>query len=251
MTIPAASARPLQGQVALVTGGARRIGRAIALELARAGADIAFTYRDSRAEALQTELDIRGCGVRAAAVRADLRRGEPVRAALAALMAVFHRLDIVVNNVGRYEAAAFERLTDAQWDDMLATNLTAPFLVSREAIPHLRQSGGGRIIHLTSVGALRAFPTHAHYCASKAGLAHLSRAMARALAPQIQVNAVAPGLIVFDPELTEWEGRMRDRTPLQRAGVPADVAGAVRFLATCTPFLTGQVLVVDGGLSLI
>ncbi|HUX67715.1 MAG TPA: SDR family oxidoreductase [Terriglobales bacterium] len=250
MPVPS-PALPLRGKVALVTGAARRIGRALALELARAGADIGFTYRTAAADALALEQDLLRLGVRAAAVRADLTRSSAVEAALASLHAVFGRLDLLVNNVGRYEAAAFERISDQQWDDMLAANLTAPFLVSRAAIPRLRASGGGRIIHLTSVGALRAFPTHAHYCASKAGLAHLTRAMARALAPDIQVNAVAPGLIVFSPELSPWEQHMADRTPLQRPGTPADVALAVRFLATCNPFLTGQTLVVDGGLSLL
>lgn len=241
----------LKDKVALVTGGARRIGRAIALELALAGADIAFTYRHAEAEALEAEQAILRLGVRAAGVRADLRRADAVRAALASLLTVFGRLDIVVNNIGRYEAAVFEQISDASWDEMLATNLTAPFLVSREAVPHLRRSGGGRIINLTSVGAIRAFPTHIHYSASKAGLSHLTRAMARALAPEIQVNGLAPGLIVFEPELTPWERKMRDRTPLQRPGRPDDVAQAVRFLATCNPFLTGQILVVDGGLCLI
>ena len=246
-----APAPPLRGQVALVTGGARRIGRAIALELARAGADIAFTYRSAESEALALEQDLLRLGVRAAGVRADLTHAGAVAAALAAFHAVFGRLDLVVNNIGRYEAVDFEHISDVQWDDMLAANLTAPFLVSRAAIPRLRAVGGGRIINLTSVGALRAFPTHAHYSASKAGLSHLTRAMARALAPAIQVNAVAPGLIVFSSELSPWEQKMRDRTPLQRAGTPDDVAQAVRFLATCNPFLTGQTLVVDGGLSLL
>jgi 3-oxoacyl-[acyl-carrier protein] reductase/pteridine reductase len=242
---------PLRGQVALVTGGARRIGRAIALELARAGADIGFTYRLSEAEARALEQELAGLRVRAWGWRSDLREPGAAAAAVAAIVGKLGRLDILVNNAGRYEAAEFEHITDTQWDEMMATNLTAPFAMSREAVPHLRRAGRGRIIHLTSVGAVRAFPTHAHYCASKAGLAHLARAMARALAPEIQVNAVAPGLIVFSDELTEWEEHMRERTPLQRAGTSEDVAGAVRYLATCNAFLTGQTLVVDGGLSLV
>ncbi|HXE31407.1 MAG TPA: SDR family oxidoreductase [Terriglobales bacterium] len=243
--------RPLEGKTALITGAARRIGRSIALALADAGAAIAFSYRGSEAEARLTTEELRARGARVHAFAADLRHPEAAPALVAATVAAFGRLDVLVNNVGRYEAADFDAITDQQWDDMLATNLSAPFRVSREAVPHLRRAAGGRIVHLTSVGAIRAFPTHAHYCASKAGLSHLTRAMARALAPEIQVNAVAPGLIVFGPELTPWEAAMRDRTPLQRAGTPEDVAGAVRYLATCNPFLTGQVLVVDGGLSLM
>lgn len=242
---------PLQGQTALVTGGARRIGRAIAIALAEAGADVGFTYRSAETEAAELERELRARGVRAAVVRADLRHSAAAGAAVAALHATLGRLDIVVNNVGRYEAVAFAEIRDAQWDEMLATNLSAPFFVSRAAMPYLRASGAGRIIHLTSIGALRAFPTHAHYCASKAGLAHLTRAMARALAPEIQVNAIAPGLIALGDGLTPWEQHMRERTPLQRAGTPQDVADAALYLATCNRFLTGQTLIVDGGLSLI
>jgi NAD(P)-dependent dehydrogenase (short-subunit alcohol dehydrogenase family) len=245
------AAKPLAGRVALVTGAARRIGRALALSLAGSGADIAFTWLTAQSDARSLDAELAALGVRSAAVQADLRDSAAATAAVNALAARLGRLDILVNNVGRYEAADFGRITDAQWQNMLATNLTAPFLLSRAALPHLRRAGRGRIINLSSVGAFRAFPTHAHYCASKAGLTHLTRAMARALAPHIQVNAVAPGLVVFSPALTPWEANMRDRTPLQRAGTPADIASAVTFLATCNDFLTGQTLVVDGGLSLI
>lgn len=243
--------RPLAGKVALVTGGARRIGRAIALELARAGAAVAFTYRHSRAEAFATEQDLLRLAGRAAGIQADLHHADQVRAAIAATQGTLGRLDIVVNNAGRYEEAAFEAITDAQWDEMMAINLRAPFLVSREAAPVLRAAGGGRIINLASVGGVKAFPTHVHYCASKAGLAHLTRAMARALAPAIQVNAVAPGLILFDPVPSAWEKSMAERTPMRRGGTPQEVAEAVLWFATCSPFITGQVLFVDGGLSLL
>lgn len=241
---------PLAGRVALVTGGARRIGRAIALELARLGADIAFTYRRSQAAAAALESELLALGVRAGGVRCDLTRPRLVEAALDAVLTPLARLDIVVNNAGRYETARFEEISDRQWNTMLATNLTAPFLVSRAAVPRLRDSGVGRIINITSIGALRAFPTHAHYCASKAGLDHLTRAMAKALAPDISVNAVAPGLIAFEDVLTPWEQHMCERTPLGRAGRAEDVAAAVGFLATCTPKLTGQTLTIDGGLAL-
>lgn len=244
-------ATPLRGKVALVTGAGRRIGRAIALELARAGADIAFTWRGSQAEAMHTRQALSALGVRALGIQADLRHGEAVRAMLDSVRAVMHRLDIVVNNAGRYETAVFEQIADDAWNEMMAVNLTAPFLVCREAAADLRRAGGGRIVNLASIGAQRAFPTHAHYCASKAGLSHLTRAMARALAPEIQVNAVAPGLIAFSSELTDWEAAMRDRTPLARVGAAEDVALAVRFFATCNPFVTGQVLAVDGGLAMI
>lgn len=242
--------RPLAGQAALVTGGAKRIGRAIALELARAGASVAFTYRQSRQEALAVEQELLRLDVRATGIQADLRLPAQARTAVAAARATLGRLDLVVNNAGRYEEAAFEAISDEQWDEMMVVNLRAPFLVSREAAPLLRANGGGRIVNLGSVGGLKAFPTHAHYCASKAGLAHLTRAMARALAPEIQVNAVAPGLILFDPAPTAWEKSMAERTPMRRGGTPEEVAATVRWFATCPAFITGQVLYVDGGLSL-
>lgn len=242
---------PLHGKVALVTGAARRIGRAIALHLAGLGADIAFTWNTSREEAQAVEYELLRLGVRVAGIQADLRRTDQVRNVLSVVETLWNRLDLLVNNAGRYEDTAFDEITDEQWDAMLDTNLKAPFLLSREAVPVLRQNGGGRIIHLASVGGLRAFPTHAHYCASKAGLIHLTRAMARALAPQIPVNAVAPGLITFTPHPTEWEQKMIERTPLHRAGTGDDIARTVGFLATCTPFITGQIFVVDGGLALV
>lgn len=242
---------PLHGQVALVTGAARRIGRAIALHLAGLGADVAFTWNTSRDEAQEVELELRRLGVRVTGVQADLRRSDQVRNVLAVVETLWGRLDLVINNAGCYEDAAFEEITDEQWDVMLDTNLKAPFLLSREAVPLLRRNGGGRIIHLASVGGLRAFPAHAHYCASKAGLIHLTHAMARALAPQIPVNAVAPGLITFHPHPTEWEQKMIERTPLRRAGTGEDIAQTVGFLATCSPYITGQVFVVDGGLALV
>ncbi len=241
---------PLRGQVALVTGGARRIGRAIALELGRAGADVAFTWRSGADDAASLERELIGWGVRTLALEADLDRAEPATEVVEAVVTGLGGIHLLVNNIGRYDAAEFEHIGVGQWEAMIASNLTAPFLVSRAAVPYLRPVRG-RIVQLASVGAFRAFPTHAHYCASKAGLAHLTRAMARALAPDIPVNSVAPGLIVFNPKLSPWEQHMAERTPLGRPGHPEDVAGAVRFLAECSPYLTGQMLVVDGGLSLV
>lgn len=243
--------RPLAGKVAFVTGAARRIGRAIVLDLAAAGAAVTFTYRESGGAARELEKQLRQAAAAILAVEADVRQHQSVGNALARTVERFGRLDIVVNNAGKYEDVAFEAMSEQQWDDMLDTNLKGPFLVSRYAVPLLRRAGGGRIINIASIGAIRAFPTHAHYCASKAGLAHLTRAMARALAPEIQVNAVAPGLICTGPQLSKWEQRMCERTPLRRAGTVADVAAAVRFLATCNPFITGEMLAVDGGLSLV
>ncbi len=243
--------RPLEGQVALITGGARRIGRAIALDLAAAGARIALTYRSSRADAEHTAELVAGAGGEVWLRRLDVTREAAIAATLRQLEKKWGRLDLLVNNAGLYEAGDLATLPRARWDRMLAANLTGPFLVSQAALPLLRHARPGRIIHLASLGGVHAFSQHPHYSVSKAGLIHLTKVMARALAPAIQVNAVAPGLISTVSAPRGWEARLVARTPARRAGAPGDVAEAVRFFATCSAFITGQVLLVDGGLSLV
>jgi NAD(P)-dependent dehydrogenase (short-subunit alcohol dehydrogenase family) len=243
-----ASPVPLRGQVALITGGAKRIGRVLALTLAEAGANIAITWRDSEAEARQTVADLEALGVQAAAFRAELRDPAQVRAAVDAAVARFSRLDILVNNAGRYETAALETLTVEQWDAMFETNTRAPFLAAQAAYPHLKASRG-RIINLGSLGGLHPWPTHAHYCTSKAALHMLTLTMSKAWAPEISVNCVVPGMIVnskVDPDLEHFARR----TPMRQNGTAADVAAAVLFFATGPRFITGQILAVDGGLGL-
>jgi len=240
--------RPLDGQVALVTGAAKRIGRALALTLAEAGASVAITWRDSQAEALQTVADIENLGVQAAAFRAELRDPAQIRAAVDAAVARFSRLDILVNNAGRYETAALESLSVEQWDAMFETNTRAPFLAAQAAYSHLK-AAHGRIINIGSLGGLHPWPTHAHYCTSKAALHMLTRTMSKAWAPEISVNCVAPGMIVNGEVDPEFEHFAR-RTPMKRNGTAADVADAVLFFAAGPHFITGQILSVDGGLGL-
>jgi pteridine reductase len=239
---------PLQGKVALVTGAARRIGRSLALSLAEAGASVAITWRDSEAEAAQTVADLQALGVQALALRAELRDPAQVRAAVEAAAARFSRLDILVNNAGRYETAALESLTVEQWDAMFETNTRAPFLAAQAAYPHLK-AAHGRIINIGSLGGLHPWPTHAHYCTSKAALHMLTRTMSKAWAPEISVNCVAPGMIVNGEVAEEFEHFAR-RTPMRRNGSAEDVAAAVLFFATGPHFITGQILSVDGGLGL-
>jgi 3-oxoacyl-[acyl-carrier protein] reductase/pteridine reductase len=240
--------RPLDGQVALVTGAAKRIGRALALTLAEAGASVAITWRDSETEALQTVADIENLGVQAAALRAELRDPAQIRAAVDATVTRFSRLDILVNNAGRYETAALESLSVEQWDAMFETNTRAPFLTAQAAYPHLK-AAHGRIINIGSLGGLHPWPTHAHYCTSKAALHMLTRTMSKAWAPEISVNCVAPGMIVNGEVDPEFEHFAR-RTPMKRNGTAADVADAVLFFAAGPHFITGQILSVDGGLGL-
>ncbi len=238
----------LSGRVVLVTGAAKRIGRAIALALAEQGAHVAITYLGSQPEAEQTVGDLAAYGVEALAVRADLRDPEDVREAVASVYARFGRLDTLVNNAGVFASAALERISVEQWDGMFAANTRAPFLVAQAAYPHLR-AAQGRIINIGSLGGSHPWATHAHYCTSKAALHMLSQTMAKAWAPEISVNCVAPGMIV-QGEVGEAYQHFAEKTPMRRNGTAADVAAAVAFFATGPHFITGQLLTVDGGLGL-
>ncbi|HEU5339960.1 SDR family NAD(P)-dependent oxidoreductase [Edaphobacter sp.] len=240
--------KPLQGKTALVTGAARRIGRAIALTLAEAGADVAITYLASQPEAEQTVRDLAAYNAEALAVRCDLRDPESIRETVAEVISDFGRLDILVNNAGVFESAALDEITVVQWDAMFSTNTRAPFLVAQAAHQHLRASRG-RIINIGSLGGLHPWATHGHYCTSKAALHMLSQTMAKAWAPEISVNCIAPGMIV-QGEVDEAYAHFARKTPMQRNGTAEDVAAAVRFFATAPHFITGQLLAVDGGLGL-
>jgi 3-oxoacyl-[acyl-carrier protein] reductase/pteridine reductase len=241
----------LSGKSALVTGGARRIGREIALSLARAGADVAITYRSSKAEAGWTAEEIQSLGSRSIAVECDVRSESSIRAALNWTTAVFGRLDVLVNNAAVFQSAALESLSLEAWDTVFQTNARGPFLMAREALTHLR-AAEGRIVNIGSLGGLHAWADHAHYCASKAALHMLTQAMAKAFAPQVSVNCVAPGWIEMEePAAAEAGARFAARTPMRRNGTAEDVARAVLFFATGPRFVTGQILAVDGGLGLV
>jgi len=238
----------LHPKTALVTGAAKRIGRSLALSLAAAGADVAITYRGSAAEAQATVEVLRKHKVRAMAVQCDVRSQESVAAAVASVAEQFGRLDILVNNAGIFETAELQSITVAQWDNMFETNTRGPFLVSQAAYPHLNKSQG-RIINIGSLGGLHPWATHGHYCTSKAALHMLTQTMAKAFAPEISVNCVAPGMIV-NGEVDPAYEHFANKTPMQRNGTPNDVAEAVLFFARGPHFITGQILAVDGGLGL-
>ena len=218
------------------------------MSLAAAGADVAITYRDSAAEAHTTVDELRKHKVRAMAVQCDVRNLESVTAAVGAVTGEFGRLDILVNNAGTFETAVLQSITVAQWDKMFETNTRGPFLMAQAAYPHLHKSKG-RIINIGSLGGIHPWPTHAHYCTSKAALHMLTQTMAKAFAPEISVNCVAPGMIV-NGEVDPAYEHFAQKTPMQRNGSPKDVAEAVLFFARGPHFITGQILSVDGGLGL-
>jgi NAD(P)-dependent dehydrogenase (short-subunit alcohol dehydrogenase family) len=242
--------KPLAGKTALVTGGARRLGRAEALALARAGADVAITFRNSGAEAQHAVIDIGSFGGRAFALRCDVTEERSVKAAVKEAAKELGGLDILVNNAANYETVEFEKLTVKQWDRIFASNARGPFLVAREALPWLRERKG-KIINMGSLGGLRPWADHAHYCSSKAAVHMLTKVMAKALAPEIAVNCVAPGMIELgEKAAAAFMRRMARQTPMQRNGSGEEIAAAVLFFATAPHFITGQILAVDGGLGL-
>ncbi len=256
--MPAPHPQPLHGKACLITGGAKRLGRASALTLAQAGADVAITFRNSAREAQQTVVDLSSLGVRAFALHCDITDEASVKSMMKEAGRELGRIDILVNNAAIYADVDFERITLRQWDAMFASNTREPFLVSREALKWMRRKRPrskpaekplSKIINMGSLGGLRPWPTHAHYCSSKAALHMLTKAMAIALAPEIAVNAVAPGVIDLGDK-PSFMKRLAQRTPMRRNGSGDEVAAAVLFFATAPQFITGQILAVDGGLGL-
>jgi pteridine reductase len=240
----------LAGTAALVTGAGRRLGQAIAVGLARAGCDVAVHYHGSADGAEATARDIRatGGGRRAALLSADLRDPHAARALPEqAARALGGRLDVVVNSAAIMVRQPVETVTPETWDATLDLNLRAVFFVSQGAIPLLRRAKG-KIINLADVAGFETWPAYVPHCVSKAGVVALTKSLARALAPDIAVNAVAPGPVLLPDQ---WDAatreHIRETTPLQRLGEPGDVVAAVRFLLEGSDFVTGTVLVVDGG----
>ena len=234
----------LNGRVVLVTGAAKRIGRGIALRLAREGARVAIHYSTSEAEARATAAE---CG-NAPLFRADLEKVAEIERLFSEVQQHFGKLDGLVNNAARFTRKDPLEITEADWDSVHSVNLKATFFCCQQAARHMLAGDGGKIVNISSLGGLRAWPDHAHYCASKAGVIHLTRALAQAWAPKITVNSVAPGVIPFG-EPDERVKRLIAKTPAGRAGTADEIADGVVFFLTASDFITGQVLAVDGGLS--
>ncbi len=228
----------------LVTGAGKRIGRGIAMELSHRGFDVAIHFHTSRAEA---EAVSRECGG-APIFQADLASVAEIRRLFRDIRDNFGPLDCLVNNAARFTRFHPLDITEADWDFIHNVNLKATFFCCQEAARQMLERGAGRIVNISSLGGIRPWAEHAHYCASKAGVIMLTKALAKAFAPQITVNSVAPGVIAFN-DVDERTQKMIDATPMRRAGKPEEIAEAVHFFLTAPDFITGQTLAVDGGLN--
>ena len=237
----------LDGAVALVTGAGRRLGQAIAVGLARAGCDIAVHYHGSRRGAEATVQSIKEAGRRAELLQADLTDPKAARGLADQAARALQRLDVLVNSAAIMVREPVEDVTPDSWDATLNLNLRAMFFVSQGAIPHLRRAKG-KIINLADLAGLEPWPAYVPHCVSKAGVIMLTKGLARALAPDIVVNAIAPGAVLLPDD---WDPKAREHleqtTPVRRIGDPSDVVAAIKFLLADTDFITGTVLVVDGG----
>lgn len=244
----------LEGTVALVTGGAKRVGRSIVLELARAGCDVGIHYHTSHDEAQALAMQVTDLGRRVVTIGSDLNDPDCWSGVVRQVVEQFGRLDILINNASIFPGSGsdgLERFDPELWESVLRINLLAPMGLSRHAKPHLEAQAGGKIINLCDVSSERPWPDHLAYCASKAALVALTKGLARSMAPKIQVNGVAPGIAVF-PEAYEAEHRRKltELVPLGREGSPEDIAKTVRFLVEHGDFITGEIISVDGGRSL-
>jgi pteridine reductase len=240
----------LEGRVALVTGGARRVGRAISLALAEEGADLVINYNRSADQAADVGDRVRGLGRKALAVQADVSTEAGVRELIRATREAFGRLDLLVNSAALFERTPFESISRDEWRRVIGVNLEGPFFLSQAAAPMLRESHGA-IVNICDLSAVQAWPSFAHHAVSKAGLLHLTRVLARSLAPDVRVNAIIPGT-VLPPENFEGEDYAGgpDRRVVRREGRADDVAHAVLYLWQAG-FVTGETITVDGGRMLL
>jgi pteridine reductase len=246
----------LPSKVALVTGGAKRVGRAIVRELAAGGCDLAVHYRKSKKEAADLARELTAQGRRVAMVEGELADPAVWPRVVQETVDQLGRLDILVNNASMFDPSGRDRIDAAtfdpdNWHRMLQVNLVAPVALCHSARKHLAAHGQGKIVNLVDIAAERPWANQLAYCSSKAALVAATKALAKALAPQIQVNAVAPGIAVFPVEYSpQLREKLVAQVPLQREGTPEEIAKAVRFLVEHGDYITGEVINVDGGRSM-
>jgi 3-oxoacyl-[acyl-carrier protein] reductase/pteridine reductase len=236
---------PVAGKVILVTGAAKRIGRSIAVKLAAEGAQVLIHYGSSEAEAKRAASEAGDASL----YRANLEKVDEIKSMFDRIRDEHGRLDGLVNNAARFTQLDPFDITEADWDFIHSVNLKAVFFCCQQGAKLMQANGGGRIVNISSLGGIRPWPDHVHYCASKAGVIHMTRALARALAPAISVNSVAPGVIPFDERDEPRIEALVRQTPAGRAGTGEEIAEAVLHFLTASKFVTGQILAVDGGLS--
>jgi NAD(P)-dependent dehydrogenase (short-subunit alcohol dehydrogenase family) len=239
----------LKGKTALVTGAAKRVGREIALGLARRGANIIVHYNSSAQDARRTVAEIKALGVDALAVKADQSKARQVQIAVARALQHFHRIDVLITSAAVYKKTPFDTLTEVDWDMHLDANLKGPFLFALEVGRHMKKRKlAGKIVLFADWAAIRPYADYLPYCVSKAGVICLTRSLAKALGPKVQVNAIAPGPILLPPDFTAAETRaVVEATVVKRLGSPQDIVNSVLFLIEGSDFITGHTLLVDGG----
>ncbi len=238
----------LNGKVALVTGAGRRVGKAIALALASRGAALAIHYRSSRAEAEAVAAEIAANGGRAQSFRADLEKVAEIELMVSEVIAAFGRIDVLINSASVFHRKTIEEFTEHDWDVTLDTNLKAPAFLSKFAGAAMRRQGAGKIVNIGDWAGIRPYNNYFPYTVSKSGIIGLTRTLAKALAPEVQVNCVALGPVIAPEEYSSEEiARMVAGTLTKKMGSPQDVARAVLFLCEGTDFATGSTLVLDGG----
>lgn len=235
----------MERKTALVTGAAKRIGRGVAIQLAQAGYRVGIHFHQSRTEAEQTAADCGGAEL----FQANLEHVDEIQRLFQQVEERLGRLDALVNNAARFTRFDPLTITERDWDFIHSVNLKATFFCCQQGALLMKKSGGGRIVNISSLGGIRPWAEHAHYCASKAGVIMLTKALAKAFAPDITVNSVAPGVIPFG-DLDPRAQKMVDATPAGRAGTAEEIAQAVLYFLNATNFITGQLIVVDGGLNL-
>jgi pteridine reductase len=236
----------LAGRVALVTGAGRRVGQAIALALGERGMRVAVHFRGSADGADETVSKIKAAGADGRTFQADLSRAEAPKALVEQVVAWFGSLDVLVNSAAVMVRTPFGEVTAEEWDAMMALNLRAPFFMAQAAAPHLRKAGGA-IVNIADLAAFESWPAYIPHGISKSGVVHMTRSLARVLAPEVRVNGVAPGTVLLPENWPEQaDERLRQTTPLSRTGSPADVSATVVFLLE-SDYITGETIIVDGG----
>lgn len=236
----------LRGKVALVTGGGRRVGRALVQALARSGAIVAVHYNESASGADEVVRAIESRGGKAAAFGADLTRPDAPESLIAAVIGRFGGLDVLVNSAAVMIRTPFGETDPVAWDSMFALNLRAPFFLSQAAAPHLRQARGA-IVNIADLAAFETWPGYIPHGITKGGVVQMTRALARVMAPEVRVNAIAPGTVLLPDDWSEADAaRLDETTPLKRQGSPQDVADAMLYLLR-TEYVTGETIIVDGG----